>query len=93
MQSKKLSYKAICDYDRLQRAFDSLHLEMTEENEERLINLHNHLIWRSYTSRNDDVADAILFAAIKEVMKEYSLTIEDIPVEFRCLACSCGKEE
>lgn len=93
MQRKRISYKEICDFNRLQRAFDSLHLEMTVENEERLINLHNHLIWRSYTSGNDDVADAILFAAVEDVMEEYSLTIEDIPAEIRSLAYSCGKEE
>ena len=32
MQSKRISHEEIFDFDRLERAFDYLHLEMTEEN-------------------------------------------------------------
>ena len=44
MQSKRISHEEIFDFDRLERAFDYLHLEMTEENEITLFNLHNHLV-------------------------------------------------
>lgn len=63
-------YERLCDYDLLEKVSRSLHLEMTQENEERLINLHNHLIWRSYIPGRDDVADAIFCAMIQEIVPD-----------------------
>lgn len=44
-------------------AYGILGLERTEENEERVLNLHNHLIWKSYERGVDDMTDAIMDAA------------------------------
>lgn len=85
MQSNRISHSTICDYDRLERAFFSLHMEMTEENETKLMNLHNHLIWHSYEPGKEPAADAILLAVIKDLMKEYGADVSDFPAEFRNL--------
>ena len=66
MQSSRISHKTICDYDRLEKAFFSLDMEMTEENEIGLMNLHNHLIWHSYEPGKEPAADAILLAVISD---------------------------
>lgn len=85
MQSSRISHKTICDYDRLEKAFFSLDMEMTEENEIGLMNLHNHLIWHSYEPGKEPAADAILLAVIKELMQERCADISDFPAEFRNL--------
>lgn len=73
-------------YDRLENASRKLHLNPSAlENEERLMNLHNHLVWRSYSPGKDEVTDAIFCAAIRDVMKDYNLQIEDIPFWYRAL--------
>lgn len=53
MQSKKLPQpEEYFSYDRLEEASKKLHLNpMVPENEERLMNLHNHLVWHSYCPR------------------------------------------
>ena len=70
MQSKKLPQpEEYFSYDGLEEASKKLHLNpMVPENEERLMNLHNHLVWHSYCT------------AIRDVMNEYSLQKEDIPI-------------
>ena len=75
MQSKKLPQpEEYFSYDRLEEASKKLHLNpMVPENEERLMNLHNHLVWHSYCPGKDETADAIFCTAIRDVMNEYSL--------------------
>lgn len=85
MQNSRISHKTICDYDRLEKAFFSLHMEMTEENEIGLMNLHNHLIWHSYEPGKEPAADAILLAVIEELMEERNADISDFPAECRNL--------
>lgn len=71
-------------YDRLENASRKLHLNPSvPENEERLMNLHNHLVWRSYSPGKDKTADAIFCAVIRDVMKDYKLQKEDVPVIYR----------
>lgn len=82
MRSKRISRKEIYDFDRLERAADSLRLSKTEENEVKLLNLHNHLIWHSFEPGNDRTADAILLVALKELMRENQVEIEGVPAEF-----------
>lgn len=41
-------------------AYGILGLQRTKENEEKVLNLHNHLIWKSYERGKDDVTDAIM---------------------------------
>lgn len=48
-------------YDLLEMAaYGILGLERTEENDEKVLNLHNHLIWKSYERGVDDMTDAIM---------------------------------
>lgn len=86
-ESESGIYEKLCDYDLLERVSHSLHLEMTQENEERIINLHNHLIWRSYMPGRDDVTDAIFCAMLWEVTKMGSVPPEELPAEIRCMVC------
>lgn len=44
------------------------------------MNLHNHLVWHSYCPGKDETADAVFCTAIRDVMNEYSLQKEDIPI-------------
>lgn len=82
MQSKKAPKpEDYYNYDRLEKASEKLHLNPAiPENEERLMNLHNHLVWRSYCFGKDETADAIFCTAIRDVMNEYNLQREDIPL-------------
>lgn len=82
MQSKKLPQpEEYFSYDRLEEASKKLHLNpMVPENEEWLMNLHNHLVWHPYCPGKDETADAIFCTAIRDVMNEYSLQKEDIPI-------------
>lgn len=82
MQSRRISYEEIFDFDRLEKAFDSLHLEMTEENEIMLFNLHNHLVWHSYIPGRNPVADAILSSIIADLLEEYNMDVSCVPTEF-----------
>lgn len=84
MQSKEVpQQEEYFSYDRLEKASEKLHLNPAiPENEERLMNLHNHLVWRSYHFGDDEIADAIFCAAIRDVMNEYNLQKADIPIIF-----------
>ena len=44
----------------------------TKENEEKVLNLHNHLIWKSYERGKDDVTDAIIDEAERLAESEES---------------------
>ena len=88
MQSKRISHEEIFFFFLLERAFDYLHLEMTEENEITLFNLHNHLVWHSYVPGKNPVADAILSSVISELLEEYNLDASCVPAEFRDIASS-----
>lgn len=84
MQSR-IAYKEIYDYSRLEEAAKRLHLEETEETEIGLLNLHNHLVWHSYKSGVDSVADAILSSVIAVLLEEHDTDMQSVPMEFRCL--------
>ncbi len=88
MQSGRIGHEEIFDFDRLEKAFNSLHLEMTEENEIVLFNLHNHLVWHSFRPGENPVADAILSSAIADLLEEYNLDASCVPAEFRDIASS-----
>jgi hypothetical protein len=83
-----IPYSAYYDYDRLERAAEILHPEMTEETEICVLNLHNHLIWHSYQPGMYPEADAIFSLALKEIMREHNLDASDILADFRELASS-----
>lgn len=84
MQSR-IAYHEIYDYSRLEKAAQDLHLEQTEETEIGLLNLHNHLVWHSYKSGVDPVADAILSSVIAALLEEHGTDMQSVPMEFRSL--------
>ena len=53
-------------------AYGILNLQRTMENEEKVLNLHNHLIWKSYERGKDDVTDAIMDEAERLAESEES---------------------
>ena len=56
-----------------------------QENEEKLFNLHNHLIWHSYRPFEDALTDAIFSAVIQKIIEDYNLTPQDVPADYRDL--------
>ena len=82
MQSKRLPQpEEYFSYDRLEKASKKLHLNPTvPENEERFLFLFFFFLWHSYCPGKDETADAIFYTAIRDVMNEYSLQKEDIPI-------------
>lgn len=53
-------------------AYGILGLQRTKENEEKVLNLHNHLIWKSYERGKDDATDAIMDEAERLAESEES---------------------
>lgn len=85
----KISIPPLSEYysfDRLEDAARELHLNTEEqENEEKLFNLHNHLIWHSYRPFEDALTDAIFSAVIQKIIEDYNLTPQDVPADCRDL--------
>lgn len=85
----KISIPPLSEYynfDRLEDAARELHLNTEEqENEEKLFNLHNHLIWHSYSPFEDALTDAIFSAVIQKIIEDYNLTPQDVPADYRDL--------
>ena len=81
----KISIPPLSEYynfDRLEDAARELHLNTEEqENEEKLFNLHNHLIWHSYRP----FEDAIFSVVIQKIIEDYNLTPQDAPADYRDL--------
>ena len=72
------------NFDRLADAARELHLNTEEqENEEKLFNLHNHLIWHSYRPFEDALTDAIFGIVIQKIIEDYNLTLQDVPADYR----------
>lgn len=85
----KISIPPLSEYysfDRLEDAARELHLNTEEqENEEKLFNLHNHLIWHSHRPFEDALTDAIFSAVIQKIIEDYNLTPQDVPADYRDL--------
>lgn len=85
----KISIPPLSEYysfDQLEDAARELHLNTEEqENEEKLFNLHNHLIWHSYRPFEDALTDAIFSAVIQKIIEDYNLTPQDVPADYRDL--------
>ena len=85
----KISIPPLSEYysfDRLEDAARELHLNTEEqENEEKLFNLHKHLIWHSYRPFEDALTDAIFSAVIQKIIEDYNLTPQDVPADYRDL--------
>lgn len=85
----KISIPPLSEYynfDRLEDAARELHLNTEEqENEEKLFNLHNHLIWHSYRPFEDALTDAIFSVVIQKIIEDYNRTPQDAPADYRDL--------
>ena len=85
----KISIPPLSEYysfDRLEDAAREFHLNSEEqENEEKLFNQHNHLIWHSYRPFEDALTDAIFSAVIQKIIEDYNLTPQDVPADYRDL--------
>ena len=83
----KISIPPLSEYysfDRLADVARELHLNTEEqENEEKLFNLHNHLIWHSYRPFEDALTDAIFGIVIQKIIEDYNLTLQDVPADYR----------
>ena len=74
------------NFDRLEDAARELHLNTEEqENEEKLFNLHNHLIWHSYRPFEDALTDVIFSVVIQKIIEDYNLIPQDAPADYRDL--------
>ena len=62
------------NFDRLEDAARELHL-----------NTEDHLIWHSYRPFQDALTDAIFSITIQNIIKDYNLTPQDVPADYRDL--------
>lgn len=74
-------YAEIYDYSTLEAAYEAVFLylcELPDNAEEWLINLQNHLIWRSYKPHESEDADMVVFEAIIRTLKKHELKAKDL---------------
>lgn len=81
-------YQELYEYGTLEAAFEAVLLflnNLPEDNEEWLINLQNHLVWRSYRVGEDPDCDAVVLEAACAVMRHHGLRARDLTGELRKL--------
>ena len=69
-------FAELYEYDTLEAAFEAAFLLLAdppEDSEEWLINLQNHLIWRSYEPAADPDEDCVVLTAIGRLLKRHGL--------------------
>ena len=77
-------YAEASEYDTLKAAYEaaSTYLDFPPDNsEEWLMNLHNHLVWRSYETGDDPAADTVVLSAIDLVIKRRGISPKDTDPE------------
>lgn len=77
-------YREVYQYHTLEAAYDaaSEYFDAMPDNpEEWLINLQNHLMWRSYKPYNNDFADCVVLEAIDIVLTNQGVTPQDADPE------------
>lgn len=75
-------YAELYDYDTLEAAYEavSLYLEdPPEDGEPWLINLQNHLIWRSYETGESPDFDTVVLCAADIIRKRHGLRALSVP--------------
>ena len=73
-------YEEIYEYTALEAAYDAVYLlldDPPDSAEEWLVNLQNHLIWRSYKPGEVPDMDAVVLEAISTLLNRYSIRAED----------------
>ncbi len=72
----KPKYSDIYEYSTLEKAYECVCEELgyspydVEKGEEWLMNIHNHLVWKSFIPEIDPIADLVVHKAIDIVSKE-----------------------
>ncbi len=69
-------FAELYEYDALEAAFEAAFpflADPPEDSEEWLINLQNHLIWRSYEPAKDPDEDCVVLTAIDRLLKAHGL--------------------
>ncbi len=81
-------YQELYEYETLETALEAVSLllsNLPEDSEEWLINLQNHLVWRSYRVGEDLDRDAVVLEAACAVMRHHGLRARDLTGELRKL--------
>lgn len=81
-------YQELYEYETLETALEAVSLllsNLPEDSEEWLINLQNHLVWRSYRVGEDLDRDAVVLEAACAVMRYHGLRARDLTGELRKL--------
>lgn len=74
-------YARLCEYDTLEAAYETVYLDLADlpdNDEEWLMNLHNHLVWQTYEPGEDEDADAVVLAAITSLIGWSGIARNDI---------------
>lgn len=74
-------YAELYSYDTLEAAYEAafLYLESPPEGcEPWLINLQNHLIWRSYEPGKDPDMDCVVMSGVSILLKRHGLAFRDV---------------
>ena len=82
-------YQELYEYETLETALEAVSLllsNLPEDSEEWLINLQNHLVWRSYRVGEDLDRDAVVLEAACAVMRHHGLRARDLTGS--CESCS-----
>lgn len=74
-------YKELFDYSTLETAYEGAFEYLSgeiEDEEEWIINLQNHLIWRTYEPGEDPDMDCVVLTAISNILKSHGLRVGDL---------------
>lgn len=74
-------YAEVYDYSTLEAAYGAAFLylsDVPEDSEEWLMNLHNHLVWKSYEVGQDPDEDCVVLTAIDHVLKAHGLKLKEV---------------
>lgn len=77
-------YEEVCQYDTLKTAYDAAveYCDHCPDDEEAyIINLHNHLIWKSYTPNEDPTSDVVVLEAIDIALTKCGVKPQDADPE------------
>lgn len=81
MTSNKQLYAEVYDYATLEAAYEAAFLYLDdpqEDSEAWLINLQNHLIWRSYEPGEDPDLDCVVLSAVSILLKRHGISARDV---------------
>lgn len=74
-------YEELYDYSTLEAAYEAVFLylyEVPEDSEAWLINLQNHLVWRSYEPGQNPDEDSVVLTAIGNILKTHGIKSHEV---------------